>query len=464
MEQKLNLFSDTIAAVATPPGSGGIAVIRVSGPRAVEIVAQAWHGRKLETAGSHTAHLGEYRGEDGRAIDQCVATLFRAPASFTGEDVVELSLHGSRWIQKEVLNDLIRRGARAARPGEFSQRAFINGRIDLTQAESIADLIAASSRSAHDIALNQLKGSFSGKLKSLRESLVELASLLELELDFSEEDVEFADRNRLLAIAGELIEEISRLADSFSTGRALKDGVGVVIAGVPNAGKSTLLNNLLEEDRAIVSDVAGTTRDVLEDTREFNGILFRFFDTAGLRESDDEIERIGIERAKEKIAKASFLVWMFDVSADFDRQNEEFQKALVNLAPDAQVIRIFNKTDLPASKHRFPYPVDSSDLSISGCASSAALATKLASMLVRLTEAKTPTDTDILITNTRHYEALLRGKDALQRTIDALSAGLSADLVAQDLREATHHLGTITGAVTTDTLLHSIFSRFCIGK
>ena len=302
----------TITAVSTAPGAGGIAVIRISGTKAIEIADSAWKGKSLTDALSHTAHLGKYYSTSGDLLDEAVATIFRAPASFTGEDVVEISVHGSRWIQKEIIADLIRRGAYAAAPGEFTQRAFINGRLDLAQAEGVADLIASSSRAAHKLAISQTRGGFSRELELLREKLVDFASLLELELDFSEEDVEFADRTRLSELGNTIMKKITRLANSYSSGAALKNGVPVVIAGIPNAGKSSLLNLLLSDDKAIVSDIPGTTRDIIEDTAEIDGILYRFIDTAGLRTTSDKVEKLGIERARLQMTKASIIIWIID--------------------------------------------------------------------------------------------------------------------------------------------------------
>ncbi len=305
----------TIVAISTPYGTGGIAVVRLSGSDALEIADRAWRGKPLSSVPSHTAHLGTITADDsGAALDQAVATVFRAPNSFTGEDTVEFSVHGSKWIQRQVVERLVSLGAVPAGPGEFTQRAFMNGRMDLAQAEGVADLIAASSRAAHRLAMSQVSGGFSTRLNQLRERLIELASLLELELDFSEEDVEFADRTRLREIADETLALIERLVSTYDSGRAFKEGVPVAIAGRPNAGKSTLLNALLGEDKAIVSDVPGTTRDVIEDTREINGILFRFYDTAGLRDTDDTVERIGIDRARDAISRAAIVLWVIDAS------------------------------------------------------------------------------------------------------------------------------------------------------
>ena len=306
------IAADTIAAVATPAGSGGIAVIRMSGPGAPAVLARCWRGAPPRDFRSHTVHLGWIVDAGGAEIDQVLATLFRSPRSYTGEDVVEISVHGSPWIQRAVLHRLVECGARAAAPGEFTRRAFMNGRLDLAQAEGVADLIAASSRAAARLAASQLRGDFSRRLEEMRGRLVDLGSLLELELDFSEEDVEFADRGRLVALTEELRALVGRLASSYKAGNAFKNGIPVAIAGIPNAGKSTLLNALIGEEKAIVSDIPGTTRDVIEDTVEIGGILFRFYDTAGLRESDDVIENLGVQRARRKIEEAAIVLHLID--------------------------------------------------------------------------------------------------------------------------------------------------------
>ncbi|MDE6753166.1 MAG: tRNA uridine-5-carboxymethylaminomethyl(34) synthesis GTPase MnmE [Muribaculaceae bacterium] len=516
MEQvKVGMQQDTIAAISTPPGVGGIAVVRVSGRDALRIVGEAWKGQPVEKMDSHTAHLGKYVATDGTLLDEAVITVFRCPNSFTGEDVAEISVHGSRWIQREVMADLIRRGARTAGPGEFTQRAFMNGRLDLAQAEGVVDLIASSSRAAHALAMSQTRGHFSRGLEEVRNELVELASLLELELDFSEEDVEFADRERLVSLASNLIRRLDRLAASYSSGAALKDGVPTVIAGVPNAGKSSLLNLLLGDDKAIVSDIPGTTRDTIEDTLEIEGILYRFIDTAGLRSTSDTVEGLGIERAREKMRQARIVIWIFDPTADLASQLEEYEKFAAD-NHTTQIITVVNKTDLmPGADLRSLAGDDSRSLAgddlLAGDAppysSLPTFKTGAQSEGMKLNEAvwlsaktgaqsegmklnevvwlsaKTgegveelmgrlrsiATDgydpqSEFIVTNARHYEALLKGSEALRRALSGLETGLSADFIAQDIREATTHLGTITGSVTTDTLLHNIFAKFCIGK
>lgn len=474
----------TITAISTPHGTGGIAVVRLSGPQAFEIADRAWKGAPIAEAATHTAHLGTITDADGSALDQAVATVFRAPRSFTGEDTVEFSVHGSKWIQRKVVERLIALGARAAEPGEFSRRAFLNGRLDLAQAEGVADLIAASSRAAHRLAMSQVSGTFSSRLNSLRDSLVELASLLELELDFSEEDVEFADRARLRDITHQTLAMTERLASTYAAGRAFKEGVPVAIAGAPNAGKSTLLNRLLGEDKAIVSDIPGTTRDVIEDTREIGGVLFRFFDTAGLRDTSETVERIGIERARDIIGRAAIVLWLIDASASCLSQRLEETEVQIAAHPQAQHIILFTKADKTAGG----MPGDAADVR----SKTAEMRSKRASMpgetdgieagslrisakedlnidtleaaLVAAAKSEHDPDAELIVTNARHHAALLAGAESLRRVDEGLASGLPADLIAQDVRESLHHLGLLTGAVTTDTLLGTIFSRFCIGK
>ncbi len=486
MEQKV---TDTIVAVATPHGEGGLAVIRVSGPEAFPLVEKMWRGKDLGSCESHTAHLGLLIQEDGTVLDQAVATLFRAPNSFTGEDTVEISVHGSRWIQRETINRLVRLGARPAGPGEFSQRAFMNGRMDLAQAEAVADLISAGSKAAHRLAMQQMSGAFSHKLEDLRRQLVHFCSLLELELDFSEEDVEFADRSALIASATETLRVVRRLAHSYATGKVFKEGVPVAIAGAPNAGKSTLLNRLLDDDKAIVSDIPGTTRDVIEDTCEIRGTLFRFFDTAGLRDTDDTVERIGIERAKERIGRAAVTLWVIDPSQPLRPQTEQF---LPNAGTgDSVHILVINKSDLTSPEMSGEDATAESDLTspkisdakeiaenlkeytganfdkchvISISAKTGEGLSELEEALLRASVTDHDPDSELIVTNARHYEALTAGAEALDRAITGLQTGVPTDLVAQDVRESLHHLGLVTGAVTTSDILTSIFQNFCIGK
>ncbi len=467
----------TITAISTPHGTGGIAVVRLSGPQAFEIADRAWKGAPLAEAATHTAHLGTITDADGSALDQAVATVFRAPRSFSGEDTVEFSVHGSKWIQRKVVERLISLGARAAEPGEFSRRAFLNGRLDLAQAEGVADLIAASSQAAHRLAMSQVSGTFSSRLNSLRDSLVELASLLELELDFSEEEVEFADRARLRDITHQTLAMTERLASTYAAGRAFKEGVPVVIAGAPNAGKSTLLNRLLGEDKAIVSDIPGTTRDVIEGTREIGGVLFRFFDTAGLRDTSETVERIGIERARDIIGRAAIVLWLIDASAPCLAQRLEETEVQIDAHPQARHIILFTKADKTAGgmpddaaemrSKRASMPGETDGIEAGSLRISAKEDLNIDTLeaaLVAAAKSEHDPDAELIVTNARHHAALLAGAESLRRVDEGLASGLPADLIAQDVRESLHHLGLLTGAVTTDTLLGTIFSRFCIGK
>ena len=407
----------TSYAISTPHGTGGIAVIRISGPQAISYTSQCWKGAPIADMASHTAHLGNILFADGQMLDQVVLTIFRAPNTFTGEDVIEISCHGSMWIQQQIVNRLIECGCQAASAGEFTRRAFANHRIDLSQAEAIADVIAASSRAAHRIAINQMRGAFSNQLADLRTQLLDFVSLIELELDFSEEEVEFADRTQLLTLANHILDIITRLANSFATGNVIKNGLPVAIAGETNAGKSTLLNYLLHDDRALVSNIHGTTRDVIEDTITLGGTLFRFIDTAG----------------KQLIAV---------INKD-DCLNDEQRQAITNtlaqlLPPDAQHIFISAKQQTAL--------------------------TQLQNMLIEAAALPEADESQVIVTNARHYQALTRAQQALQRAIQGLTDGLSGDFVSQDIREAMHYLGEITGEITTHDILGNIFSRFCIGK
>lgn len=466
---------NTIVAISTPPGVGGIAVVRLSGPDAFAIADKIWQGTPLSNASSHTAHLGIITDSDGDMLDQVVATVFAENRSFTGEPTVEFSVHGSRWIQRRVVERLIEAGASAAGAGEFTQRAFLNGRLDLAQAEAVADMIAASSKASQRLAATQMKGNFSRRLNQLRDSMIDIASLLELELDFSEEDVEFADRSRLLEMTRSTRDEIARLADSFHAGRALKEGVAVVIAGKPNAGKSTLLNHLLQDDKAIVSDIAGTTRDIIEDTTEINGILFRFIDTAGIRESDDHIERIGVDRARQALTKADILLWLTDPN-DPTELPADIPEGLPTLIletkadcnePAKQVKSAGASEQAKSAEAAIPTSSSNPEKHPEIIKISAKTGFGIPILLKRLTEiaeSGTDTSTELIVTNARHYESLMRAIESLKRVEQSLTEGLPADLTAQDLREAIHHLGTITGAITPADLLQTIFSRFCIGK
>ena len=460
----------TITAVSTPPGCGGIAVIRLSGPDALTIITKCWKGKSLRQVNTHTAHLGMIADNDGCIIDEVVATVFKGPHSFTGEDTVELSCHGSIWIQQAIVSRLIECGARAAEAGEFTKRAFVNGRLDLAQAEAVADIISASSKAAARMANTQMRGDFSRQLEKLREELVDIASLLELELDFSEEDVEFADRTRLLQLTADVTNTTKRLSTSYKAGTAFKHGIPTAIAGIPNAGKSSLLNALLHDDRSIVSDIPGTTRDIIEDTTEIQGLLFRFIDTAGLRDSNDTIETRGIDRARLKIADANIILWLIDPFSPIDIKTQ--------LDKLAETANHCGHTFILITKHDMPgYPEASSktrnalrnagipDTDILDVSATTGHGIdQLETVLVQTATSEYNPESELIITNARHYAALCNATDSLHRLTEGLQTGLSADLLAQELREAIHYIGTITGTVTTDNILHTIFSRFCIGK
>ena len=457
--QEMRDCHPTVVAVSTPPGRGGIAVVRVSGSDSLPIFSKAWRGAIPDEMESHTVHLGWIVDSSGADIDQVVVTIYRAPNSYTGEDVVEISCHGSPWIQQTIVNRLIESGASPAAGGEFTRRAFLNGRLDLAQAEGVADMIAASSAASARLAASQLRGDFSKQLEGLRQKLIDLGSLLELELDFSEEDVEFANRTELINLTETILKTIRRLASSYRAGNVFKNGIPVAIAGIPNAGKSTLLNALIGEDKAIVSDIAGTTRDVIEDTAEIGGLLFRFYDTAGLRESADTIESIGIERARRKISEAYIVVRLIDPTSEAGSQMLEFPE----LQPETKVIDVIGKKDLIEShgpkvtKTKFENPVLLSAKTGEGME-------ELKERLMVLATSEFNPEQELVVTNARHYKALLQAEEPLERLLEGLRGGISADFLAQDLREAEHHLGTITGAVTSTDILHTIFARYCIGK
>ncbi len=455
---------DTICAVSTPHGMGGIAVIRVSGDEALDIVQQRWQGMSLCEMASHTAHLGHIIDSQGELLDEAVLTLFRAPNSFTGEDVVEISCHGSMWIQQQIVSTLIDAGCRAATGGEFTQRAFANGKLDLSQAEAIADVIASQSRASHHVAMNQMRGAFSRQLSSLRSQLLQFVSLIELELDFSEEDVTFADRSRLTTLATEIKKVIDSLAGSYQAGNAIKNGLPVAIVGPTNAGKSTLLNTLLGDDRALVSDIKGTTRDVIEDSIVMGGTLIRFIDTAGIRESSDVIESMGIERSFKKMDEARIVLWVVDATAPI-AELEDFYKQIAEHCQDKAVIAVVNKID-SGDTQAIVKKLKGLDIKIAEISARKGTGVDQLKQEI-ITTAALPQVTDenaVIVTNARHYHALVRASEAIDRTLQGLATGLSGDLVSQDIRECMHYLGEITGEISTDDILGEIFAHFCIGK
>ncbi|MDR0582140.1 MAG: tRNA uridine-5-carboxymethylaminomethyl(34) synthesis GTPase MnmE [Prevotellaceae bacterium] len=453
------MSAGTIAAISTPAGKGGIAVIRVSGAEAIAVVEKiftAKPAKQLTAVPAYRLLFGEVH-DNGEKIDEAVIGIFRAPHSFTGENTVEISCHGSVYIQQRILQLLLSKGARMAAAGEFTQRAFLNGKMDLAQAEAVADLIAAESAAAHRVALQQLRGGFSETLRQLRSRLLDFAALIELELDFAEEEVEFADRAQLTALLQALQNETGRLLQSFALGNAIKNGVPVAIVGQTNVGKSTLLNTLLSEERAIVSDIHGTTRDSIEETIQLAGITFRFIDTAGLRATSECIEQLGIERTLGKIRQAAIVLLLVDATRPETFTSIEDIHA--QLTDTQQLIVAVNKID-SAACHA---PCTATPVVYISAKNKQGVV-QLTEMLLDCFHRTPPAADETVITNLRHYEALQRAQEALQRIEKGFAGQLSGDLVAQDLREALYHLGSITGEITTDEILGNIFSKFCIGK
>jgi len=454
-----NLY-DTIVAPATPAGIGAIAVIRVSGKNAVHLVNSVFSGKDLSKQASHTIHFGTIRDEKGGIIDEVLVSVFHEPRSFTKENLVEISCHGSPYIVEQILQLLVRKGARMAEAGEFTKRAFLNGRFDLAQAEAVADLIASDSQAAHQIAINQMRGGFSKKIKELRQELIRFAALVELELDFAEEDVEFANRKQLKQFLQNVLAYINELLASFQFGNVLKNGIPTVIVGKPNAGKSTLLNALLNEEKAIVSDIAGTTRDSIEDEIVLEGIRFRFIDTAGLRETQDQIEAIGVERAKKKMQEASLVLYIFDATAT---QEAEIQKIVAELQELAKpYFLIFNKIDKLAENQLEIYQKQANSICLS--AKERIGIDLLQNALLSVIKDRKVKTGDVVINNLRHFEALSLTKKSLEKVLEDIDTAITTDLLAMDIREAISHLGSIVGEVTNEDLLDYIFSKFCIGK
>ncbi len=466
---KFHDIKETICAPATAPGTAAISVLRLSGPEAFDIAARCFvpHKQNLDLTGveSHKMTLGQIR--DGETVvDEVLLTKFVAPNSYTGDDLVEVSCHGSPYIQEQILKLMMDQGARMARPGEFTLRAFLNGRMDLSQAEAVADLIASNSEASRKMAFRQMRGHFSDRIRELRQKLLEFASLIELELDFSEEDVEFADRSALSSLLDEIDNEVARLRESFSMGNVLKNGIPVAIIGKPNVGKSTLLNAILNEERAIVSEVPGTTRDAIEDTITINGVAFRFIDTAGLRDSEDEIESVGIERTYDKIRLANVILYLFDASEtgmeEIVETITEFRKE-VGDDEDKRLVLIANKIDLLEEiPHHFRNLVDLETIFVS--AKRKENISMITDSLLKSAEVSEPGDEGTIVTNIRHYEALSHAAKAIGDIRKGLEDQIPGDLLAIDLRSALHHLGSITGEVTSDEILGEIFGKFCIGK
>lgn len=449
---------DTIVALSTPNGLGAIAVIRLSGNEAISIANNLFEGKDLTQVPTHTLHFGSIKHEE-EILDEVVASIFKGPRSYTKEDVVELSCHASPYIIEQLLQLTILKGARIAQPGEFTQRAFLNGRFDLAQAEAVADLIAAENKAAHGNAIRQMRGGFSGEIKEFREKLIHFASMIELELDFSEEDVEFASREELKALVNQLMVPINGLIKSFELGNAIKNGIPIVIAGKPNAGKSTLLNALLNEERAIVSNIAGTTRDVIEDVMNIDGVSFRFIDTAGLRDTEDEIEAIGVTRTREQMQKASVILYLIDLEqADLQETEKEINDLQTERIP---YLLIGNKADIAEAS------IQEQILAAEGLLISAKNKTDLDQLkqaLMKVVDLEGLNAEVTFVTNSRHVSILRNTNEALERVIGGIDNQITNDFLAMDIRQALHHLGEITGEITTDDLLDNIFSKFCIGK
>ena len=461
-------MSNTICAISTPYGSGGIAVVRVSGESAIQIVDTLFHGRKpLTDAKAYTVHYGEIKkptpipslkgreNNEQEILDQVLVSVFRAPHSFTGEDVIEIACHGSMYIQQTLLQWLVDAGCQLAKAGEFTQRAFLNGKMDLTEAEAVADLIAAQTKAEKDLALSQLRGGISNELAMLRERLLTFTSLVELELDFADhEELEFADRSELFALAQEIDTTIGNLVRSFKTGNAIKQGIPVAIIGAPNVGKSTLLNALLGEERAIVSDIQGTTRDTVEDTLVLDGMLFRFIDTAGLRQTDDTIESLGIERSRQAAQKAAVLIHLQDATQPVDILSE------LDDISEKKLIHVYNKVDL-LGKEAMRREGDEARIYLSAKSGDVEV---LKQQLISFAREQYDTRNAVTISNTRHYEALVRAQEAIQRVQNGLQMQISGEFLSMDLQDCLSALGEITGQITSQEVLNNIFGKFCIGK
>jgi len=449
----------TIVALATPTGTGAIGVIRLSGPDAISIAQSVFKGKDLTKQQSHTIHFGNIVDGD-LILDEVLISLFVAPRSYTRENVVEISCHGSAYIIESIIKLLMKKGARAAKAGEFTLRAFLNGQMDLSQAEAVADLIASNSKASQQVALQQLRGGFSNQLQTLRGQLVQFASLIELELDFSEEDVEFANRDQLKQLTHDITRIIGSLIQSFELGNAIKQGVNTVIAGRPNAGKSTLLNALLNEERAIVSHLPGTTRDTIEEVLNIHGINFRLIDTAGIREATDAIEQIGVQRTMEKISQSALLIYVYDAEQITLEELNQDIKSLQK--PGVAMLAVANKIDLLSAEQIAAIPHSQNDVVIS--AKEKFHIDDLKNKIYHAAIKHQLTGNETLVTNIRHLEALQKTEESLIRVLSGIDGGITSDFLATDIKQALHYLGEITGVVTTDDLLENIFSKFCIGK
>ncbi len=463
------LTQDTIVAISTPSGPGAIGVIRLSGSNAISIADEIFYGANLQKATANTAHYGKIKTGDGTILDECVATLFKAPRSYTKEDVIEFSCHGSSYILQEVMKLILsKENVRMADPGEFTQRAYLNGQFDLSQAEAVGDLIASTHASSHALAMSQLRGGFSALIRDLRDQLIEFASLLELENDFGEEDVEFANRDQLKTLLTTILKSTTQLASSYDHGNAIKDGVSVALVGSPNVGKSTLLNVLLNDDKAIVSDIPGTTRDAIEDTVVYDGIKFRFIDTAGLRETDDRIENLGIERTREHLTKAQIVIYVDEVNDNFQDIVNNYKTLQIDQSQES--IIVLNKADTyDHTCHTYDIEESVSTLlnrtpTLSISAKEKRNTDKLIQLLLDTVRRKQEFYGDILVTNVRHLNCLTLANESLTQCKMGLESGVTSDFLAMDIRHANHQLSEIVGEISTDNLLDSIFSNFCIGK
>jgi len=466
-------FDDTIVAPTTVPGTGAVTVLRVSGPEALRIVGDVvkCKSKSIESTSGYSIRYGIVYGDDSQPVDEVLVSVFRSPHSYTGEDSAEITCHASSFVASEILRLLCDAGARMASPGEFTRRAFVNGKMDLAQAEAVADVISSSNSASLRVAMNQLRGGFSSELRDIRSRLVEIASLLELELDFSEEDVEFADRTKLAALLDDVLDRVGNLASSFRYGNAIRNGIPVAIVGAVNAGKSTLLNSLLGEDRAIVSDVPGTTRDTVEETMTLGGLLFRFIDTAGLRDSSDMVEKIGISRSYKKLLEASVVMALLDSTASEEENGTLISDIVSRIDFSAQkLIVLFNKVDILAPNINVTLlnnnvsNTDNKYYKLYISAKTGFGLDLLKNTLISTQKDLTLDSGQTVVTNSRHYEALRKAGAALEKVRTSLSSGITPDLLAEDLREAINHLGAITGEVTPDEVLGEIFGRFCIGK